>query len=698
MRRSRQLVRLAAVAAVVSGGVLIPQAVSGSAQSSLGYVSDPVSAVNPLIGTSNGDDMFPGAGVPLGMIQWSPDTRSRPDGGGYEYDSSSIIGYSLTHLSGPGCPAEGDVPILPTTGAIGTTPSSTTEPLDHRMETATPGYYQLDAGGINTQLSTATRSGIAKITFPSSASDGNLLFKLSGSETPDTATHFQVVSDKQVAGWVTSGYFCGAANQYTLHFDMVFDRPFSAYGMWTNGSSPQARKAAVTTRLSSAAKAAAVAQAKAQAKKALAAAGLLGPASSAVGRIRSADTMAPQPPVSGADGAYLTFDTGSNHVVMAKVGISYVSTDNATLNRMREIAGWNLSRAKAAAHRAWYRALSKLQIAGGTAARETTFYTALYHSLLHPNVESDINGLYMGFDGQLHTVQPGHAEYANYSGWDVYRSGVQLEAMLFPKRVSDIVNSMLDDYDQTGMLPKWNEDNGEAYIMVGDPSDPIIADAYAFGARRFDAGRALSDMQTEANVPGNIRPGLSYYESIGYLPIDHTYGCCNYYGPVSTQEEYNAADNSIAEMATAMGKRGVARTFEARINNWQNVFNPGSRFLQPKQLNGAFQPGFNPTSGNGFVEADAYIYTAELPFDLEGLVKAEGGDANWTTFLNGVTSSVTAIGPTEIQMGNEPASTFRGSTTTPALPLRPRRSFERFSTSCTRPRQEAWPATTTLAR
>jgi predicted alpha-1,2-mannosidase len=162
-------------------------------------------------------------------------------------------------------------------------------------------------------------------------------------------------------------------------------------------------------------------------------------------------------------------------------------------------------------------------------------------------------------------------------------------------------------------------------------------------------------MQAEANVQNNIRPGLNYYLDQGYLPSDGQYGCCNFYGSVSTQEEYDAADNSIAVMARALGESAIASTFATRANNWQSVFNPATRFLEPKLSDGAFQPGFDPASGNGFVEADAYVYTAELPFDVAGLAEAEGGDAGWIKFLDGLTSSVTAMGPTQARMGNEPS-------------------------------------------
>ena len=270
--------------------------------------------------------------------------------------------------------------------------------------------------------------------------------------------------------------------------------------------------------------------------------------------------------------------------------------------------------------------LGKIQIGGGTPTQQKVFYTALYHSLLEPNVFSDVNGEYMGSDGQVHqVVAPQTAQYANYSGWDIYRSEIQLLALLAPQQTSDIVSSMLNIYAQTGQLPKWSEDNTETYIMVGDPADAIIADAYAFGATDFNAPQALSDMVAEATVPSDIRPGLSQYESDGYLPIDDTYGCCNFYGPVSTQEEYDSADNAIAQLATALGQPAVAQTFATRAQNWQNVFDPASGFVQPKESSGQFQPGFDPAViSSGFVEADSYVYTAAVPFDLQGLIAADG--------------------------------------------------------------------------
>ena len=620
------------VVSVIS--VVAPPVLAGVAAYSIPYVKSPASLVDTFVGTSDNGDTFPGADVPFGMIQWSPDTTARPDGGGYLYESNQILGYSLTHLSGPGCNAEGDVPILPTVGPVGHDPTFTLAKLDHSEEVASPGYYQLTAGGVTTQLTTTVHSGIARFEFPGTK-NANLLFQLAESQTTDTKTDFQMVNDHEIRGYVTSGYFCGASNTYTLYFDMVFDQPITTYGIWRNGQSPEIEVGKISETLGPTQ----VAEAEQWAA-----------------RTASKPDVHDAPPVKGYDGAFVRFDTRSSRVVTAKVGISYVSSADAALNRTTEIPGWNFAQVRSAARASWNRALGKIEIAGGTTEQKSVFYTALYHCLLDPSVASDVNGKYVGSDGRVHAVEKGQeAEYANYSGWDIYRSEIQLEAALFPQRVSDMVTSMLEDYSQTGSLDKWSEDNGESYIMVGDPADPIIADAYAFGARGFDSETALADMIHEATTANDIRPGLAYYMSDGYLPVDGDYGCCNYYGPVSTQEEYDVADNSISLMAAAMGDDTTAGTFARRAQNWQNVFDPASGFLQPKLSDRAFKAGFSPKSPDGFVEADAYVYTAELPFDLQGIAKAEGGDAAWGSYLDGLTSSVTQMGADKIQMGDEPS-------------------------------------------
>jgi predicted alpha-1,2-mannosidase len=595
-------------------------------------VTAPASLVNTFIGTANSADDFPGADVPFGMVQWSPDTPSRPDGGGYSYNDTSITGFSLTHIAGPGCGAAGDVPILPTVGAIST---SATDAFTHSNESASPGSYTVTtSNGVKTQLTTTTRSGMAQFTFPSTT-QANLIFKLTGSQNGDSNTQFNIVSSTEVSGQVTSGNFCGATNKYTVYFDMIFNTPFSTDGTQVV---PTTLKAPATTGApaNSAEKANSPTLHGALAKQA-------------------AVTPKAVTPQTAANDGYVTFNTTSNPVVLAKVGVSYVSTANAVANRTAENPNWNYTTTQTAATSAWNTVLGKVQIAGGTAAQEATFYTALYHSLLHPNVISDTNGQYPGFDGTVHTVDSGHtAAYANYSGWDIYRSQAQLEALVDPQAASDTAQSIVDDYTQTGQFPKWSEDNGESYVMVGDPADEILADYYAFGGTNFNTSTALTDMIAEATNTNNNRPGLNYLEQVGYLPSNGTYGCCNYYGPTSTTLEYDSADFAISALAGSLGNTTQQAAFANRAQDWQNLVGYGTGFIQPRDASGSWTADFSPTSGTDFVEGDSWQYTPEVPFNLHGLATALGGNSAMATFLNTDTSSLTG-GNGYTDLGNEPS-------------------------------------------
>jgi predicted alpha-1,2-mannosidase len=584
-------------------------------------VTAPATLVNPFIGTSNQADDFPGADVPFGMVQWSPDTPSRPSGGGYEYNDTSITGFSLTHIAGPGCGAAGDVPVLPTVGAVN---NSATDAFSHANESASAGSYKVGLGnGVTTELTATTRSGMARFTFPTT-SQANLIFKLTGSQNGASNTQFNVVSNTEVSGQVTSGKFCGAGNTYTVYFDMVFDHAFA-----------------------SSATAAAAGTLKTTPENAVEA-----PNKPALHGVQPSAKAAP---AVAASNGHVTFDASSNHVVQAKVGVSYVSIANATANRTAENSGWDFDGTRNAAQSAWNSALNKIQIAGGTAAQQTIFYTALYHSLLHPNVISDTNGQYFGFDGKTHTVDSGHkAAYANYSGWDIYRSQAQLEGLVASQVASDTAQSMIDDYAQTGILPKWSENNGESYVMVGDPADAIIAGYYAFGARSFDTATALADMVKQASTTNNDRPGLNYLNSPGFEPHNGSYGCCNFYGPVATTLEYNTADFSISALAGALGDSANQQTYANRAQNWRNVVNPASGFVQPRNADGSWVNDFDPTSGTDMVEADSWIYTGMVPFNVAGLTRAKGGNTVMSHYLDTVLRSYTGANG-YAWVGNEPS-------------------------------------------
>ncbi len=363
-------------------------------------LADPAALVHPLDGTGTGPvnpgtvGEFPGADTPFGMIQWSPDTS--PDavqsGGGYAYADSRINGFSLTHLSGTGCPSYQDVPILPTEGPIGNSPGDTVATFTHAHEQATPGRYAvtLGPGPIDATLAVTTRTGIARFAFPS-GTRSNVLFKVADSANLVSAASVRTVGDDEVEGQDTSGGFCQTGTNYTLYFFARFDRPFSSAGTWTGSGA-------------------------------------------AAGRTSCTGTSC---------GAFVTFDTMAQHDVLMKVGISFVSTRDAEQNLATENPGWSLAQVAARAHAQWNALLGRIA-AGGTPAQEHIFYTALYHSLLFPNIVSDVNGQYAGSDGRVHSAR-GHDEYANFSDWDIYRSEIQLESLLVPRAVGDMVQSLVDD-------------------------------------------------------------------------------------------------------------------------------------------------------------------------------------------------------------------------------------------------------------
>ncbi|WP_049871675.1 GH92 family glycosyl hydrolase [Catenulispora acidiphila] len=633
-------------------------------------VANPAAAVNPFLATGDGGaggqaDDFPGPDVPFGMMQWGPDTTpDRPEGGGYYYNDSNISGFSLTHMSGPGCGAFGDVPILPTVGALPANPSSVSAPFSHDAESASSDYYSVTTGtgasAVKTELTETARSGIGRFTFPAGA-QSNLLFKLTGSQNGDSATSAQVVGPNEIKGSVTSGHFCGASNTYTLNFDMVFDQPFTANGTWTGstvtpGTAPAAAKttqkantqASPNTAPGSSPTASPspnpTASPSPSASPSPAAGSSTGgstpaapkakpgalPAPTLHGAIPAAPKAATQKlaanaAATGPDGLYLTFDTSSDQVVQAKVGISFTSGPNAQANLAAEQTGFAFDAVHAAGVKAWNAELGKIQIGGGTAARQQVFYTGLYHSLLHPNIFSDTNGQYVGFDNQVHTVQAGHIQVANYSGWDIYRSQAQLEAIVDPAMASNAAQSIVNDAAQNnGMMPKWAMNNGESYVMVGDPADGELADYYAFGAHDFDTASALKYALAEANTPNNIRPDLADFEKYGYVPSDAANTCCNFYGPVSTTEEYGAADFALSQFAGALGDKADATALQTRSQDWQNLFSPATGLLEPRTTNGQYLPTTLSSSDN-YVEGDASQYRWQVGWNPSGLVTAMGG-------------------------------------------------------------------------
>lgn len=583
---------------------------SGSSASSESSASSPASLVNVFAGTGGSSapegtvGEFPAADTPFGMIQWGPDTSpDRVDGSGYSYDDHLISGLSLTHASGMGCAAYGDVPILPVSGAIGTDPEASTQPFSHQHESGAPGRYQVSLGSpaIDTQLAVTTRTGISQFTYPRTT-QASLLFKTSDSAAGVSQASVATVGRTMVTGSVTSGGFCGTGSSYTLYFAASFNRPFTAEGTW--------QATAVT------------------------------PGSTTC--------------TGSTCGAYVTFDASSHRQVMMKVAISFVSVSGAEANLKAEDSGWSLSKVEREATSKWNALLDRIKVGGGTLTQRRTFTTALYHSLLYPNVVSDADGRYTGEDGMVHQSRQG--QYANFSEWDIYRSEIQLVSLVAPEQAGAMVQSLVNDAQQDGWLPKWAIVDGDAAQMNGDSADPIIASAYAFGIRDFDARAALAAMvkgATQQESPHGIeeeRQSLDQYLSQHYVTADTPdLGSITYTAGASMTLEYAIDDFSIAQMAQALGHRSLYTTMMRRAHNWEYLFNPKSGYIQARSANGSFPGGqvlsasqLDPGGETGFEEGNAIQYTWSVPQDLAGLAALMGGDRIAVGKLNALFTKLNA--------------------------------------------------------
>ncbi len=436
--------------------------------------------VNPLIGTADGGshfgftgnsgDTFPGATYPMGMVQWSPDTPSNLPGG-YYYPDDTIKGLSLTHFSGRGCHVYQDIPFMPYIGTVLASPA--TQPaiyyshFSHEREQAHPGYYgvHLDTSNTDVELTVGLHTGYGQFMYPAST-NSTMLINAGSSINGNSASSVHIDSNNnEITGSATSTVGCGSS-AYTLYFAAQFDRAFRAFGTWNNAN------------------------------------------------VSHSSTTSSSP----HSGAFVTFDTTQQQIIHVKVGISFVSITNAQLNNASENGNANFVTHRAAADAAWNTRLKSIEVQGGTEDEKRIFYTALYHTFLHPNIFNDVNGQYLGFDGRIHTIAQGHAHYENIAGWDQYRSLIQLRALLAPAGTSDVAQSLVTDAEQgDGHLPRWEQVNVDSHGMNGDDGSVLLAQAYAFGANNFDTRGALNAMT--AGQAG-IREGLADYLKSGYVPLE----------------------------------------------------------------------------------------------------------------------------------------------------------------------------------
>ena len=579
--------------------------------------------VNPFIGSAGEGNTFPGATLPFGMMQWSPDTR--PDGRYHDQDAT-IRGFSLTHISGAGCTVYADVPVLPWVEKMdgAGSPNDWTVPFSGANEQAHPGYYSVTlANGVKTALAVAMRSGFGQFVFPAEGAH-RLLFKVGLSATvndpkreSDSST-IDIMGDGTVSGTVHSGGFCQSDTNYALYFVARFAKPFSSYGTWTGGPSNEL---------------------------------------SAGSRSASGHRA----------GGYVEFAGGQGPVLM-KIGISFVSVENAAKNLESEIPGWDFDAVRAAAQRSWTQIFDRVQTEGGSAEQRAIFYTGLYHMFLSPNIFSDVNGDYVGFDGKTRQLPAGQAQYANFSDWDIYRSLVQFHAWLLPAQTSQMMQSLVRDAQQSGWLPRWPVANDVSYVMGGDSSAILLASAYAFGARDFDTAAALRFMLKGATNPAagphdNFeRPQLNDYLKKGFVPVDdqQEFGA-------SITLEYASADFAVSQFASALGDKDHAGALLRSSQNWRNLFDPESGFIRPRTVDGAFLGDWNPDTLEphhrktwdkfdqmGFEEGSTWTYTWMIPHNYAGLFQAMGGNQNVLPKLDKFFLYVNGWGKPAFTVANEP--------------------------------------------
>ncbi|MFN5224270.1 MAG: GH92 family glycosyl hydrolase [Bacteroidota bacterium] len=529
--------------------------------------------VDPFIGTDGFGHTFPGATTPFGMVQLSPDTRTKgwENCSGYHSSNKTIIGFSHMHLSGTGAADYGDIMFMATIG-LQTQAGDESKPLSgyrsaytKETESAKPGYYKvkLDDHGIIAEMTATTRTGIQRYTFPSSDSAYIVLDLDHGIEDKTTETMIEVIDNKSISGYRRSR---GWAKDQIVFFHAEFSEPFADM-VFTDSKSNRLK-----------------------------------------GKTQSMGE--------GIKAAF-RFTTSKGKQVMVRTGISTVSRENAKLNLTTELNNWDFEKVMQSAAASWDQELARISVKGGTSDQLKVFYTSLYHCMIHPNIMSDVDGRYRGMDNQIHTVEKGKM-YTVFSLWDTFRALHPLFTIIDPDRAQDFVRSLLAKFKESGTLPVWELASNETGCMIGYHSVPVIVDAYMKGLKDFDTTLALNACMKSAMMD---HLGLKYYKKTGYIPADKENES------VSKTLEYAYDDWCIYQMAKAMGRTGESKIFERRSNYHLNVFDKSSGFVRGKK-NGNWVSPFDPYEVSGiYTEANAWQYNWFMPHDINGMIGlAEGID------------------------------------------------------------------------
>ena len=559
-----------------------------SSQSSSEKV-DYTQLVNPFIGTDFTGNTYPGAQAPFGMVQLSPDNglAGWDRISGYFYPDSTIAGFSHTHLSGTGAGDLYDVLFMPVTlpykeaqGELGIHSK-----FSHQDEEASAGYYRvkLQDYNINVELTATPRCGVQRYTFPKAESMVILNLKKAMNWDFTMDSQIEIVDSCNIRGYRFSE---GWARGQKLYFATRFSRPFKSVEMDE-------------------------AEIKLKGEK--------------VGTSKIARFM---------------FDTEEGDQITIVTALSGVSVEGAVKNLDAEAPHNDFDKYLADAKADWNKQLQRIEVTGGNDDDRVNFYTALYHSMIAPTIYSDVDGKYYGPDKQVHQAD-GWVNYSTFSLWDTFRAAHPLFTYTEPERVGDMVQSFIAFYEQNGRLPVWNFWGSETDMMIGYHAVPVIVDAYLKGIGNFDAEKALEACVATANI--DEYRGIGSYKKNGYIPYNVTdqYNTENW--SLSRTLEYAFDDFCIAEMAQKMGKTELANEFYKRSQNYRNVFNPATGFMQPIDDKGVFQPNFNPDEYTAHIcESNAWHYFWSVQHDIKGLVSLTGGQDKFAAKLDSMFTYIPA--------------------------------------------------------
>ena len=572
----------------------------------------PVDYVNPFIGTSNYGTTNPGAICPQGMMSVVPfnvmgsdinkfDKDSQWWSTPYSSDNKFFTGFAHGSLSGVGCPELGSLLLMPTAGELNVDYKAYGS--EYKDEVAHPGYYSnvLTKYNIKTEATASLRTGLSRFTFPEGES--HILLNLGEGLTNETGATVRIVNDTEIEGSKLLGTFCyNPQAVFPVYFVMKVSKAPKKMGYWKKQREMKGVEAEWDVYS---------------------------------GKYKLYTNYTRE--MSGDDiGVWFDYDTKEGETVEVKIGISYVSVENARENMLAEQPGFDFDKVRADAEAMWNDNLSLARVEGGTKDERTIFYTGMYHLLIHPNILQDVNGEYP----KMESLETGHTDkdrYTVFSLWDTYRNVSTLMTLLYPEKQLAIIQTMLDMYKENGWLPKWELYGRETFTMEGDPAIPYIVDAWMRGLRGFDERLAYEAMRKGATTPGEfnlLRPDANDYFSRGYVPLREQYD-----NSVSHALEYYIADWNLANFAKALGEKDDAKLFHERSLGYKHYYCKDFGTLRPILPDGSFYSPFDPRQGEnfepcpGFHEGSAWNYTFYVPHDIKGLAKLMGGDKKFVDKL-----------------------------------------------------------------